>query len=69
MTNFCIIPHLQVLFNKGAHYSFIVLFVCGSQNPPQNLFSNITYSWTRHAVCDNKNVKKAGRQQHINARL
>ncbi len=48
----------------------IALLLClvgsGSQNP-QNVFSNITYSWMRHADIDNKNVKKAGRQQHVNA--
>ncbi len=56
-------------FNKGAYYSFycsvsLVLVL----KTPKNLFSNITYSWMRHADSD-KNVKKAGKQQHINARM
>ncbi len=54
-------------FNKGAHYSFIALSVWFGLKTPKNVFSNITYSWMRHAVSDNKNVKKAGRQQHVNA--
>ncbi len=66
--NFCIIPHLQV-FNKGAHYSLIALSVWfWFSKHPKTCSLTITYSWMRHAVSD-KNVKKAGRQQHINARL
>ncbi len=57
---------LITYFNKGAHYSFIALSVCfWFSKPPKNLFSNITFSWMRHAVSD-KNVKK---QPHINARM
>ncbi len=51
----------------------IALLLCqfgsGSQNPPKTCSPSLhTPRWMRHAVSD-KNVKKAGRQQHINARL
>ncbi len=54
-------------FNKGAHYSVIALFISGSQTPP-NLFSNIIYSWMRHAVRD-QNVKKTTAHKCQNVKL
>ncbi len=54
-------------FNKGAHYSLIALLVLALKTP-KKLTHTHPYSWMRDAVSD-KNVKKARRQLHINARL
>ncbi len=69
MTFFCFLLFLTSrYFNKGVHYCLIALSVWFWLSKPQkNLFSNITYSWMKHAVSD-KNVKRTGRQQHINVK-